>query len=59
MANEVQFDYVIHPGPHPEVARQYLAEAWAKMIMKRIKAMNLNQAELRDLRRCFGFEEDK
>lgn len=56
MAKDIQFACVIHPGPHPEEARQYLAEAWAKMIMKRVKEMNLSCDELTELMRCFGFK---
>ncbi|MDO4648457.1 MAG: hypothetical protein Q4B26_07380 [Eubacteriales bacterium] len=48
---------VIHPGPEPEEVLENLRDVWVRSVMKEIDAMHLGLSEMRELRKCYGFDD--
>ena len=55
---DFEVEGIIHPGPDYDKAMESIVRAWAEIVCDQIDEMHLSVAELRRLRKAFGFDDE-
>ena len=55
--DDFEMEVIIHPGPDYDKTMENMVRAWAQIVCDQIDEMHLSVAEIKALRKSFGFED--